>query len=262
MPFFENEGVKIYYEIEGNGPDLIMLHGFAGNIEINWRLTNWIKTLKDSNRLILIDCRGHGKSDKPMDPAQYGKKMMDDIVKLMDHLSIEKANFFGYSMGGSITFGLLLHEPNRVNSVVLGGFIPSQISLEQLKQSNKPMINAFKAESVEQVKNPLAKQFRKFVESTGADLKALIAVMEGFDRDIDDIFTSFSEMKLKFKKIKVPVLSVVGSDDSLTNNKTLVAELIPGACHFQIQGKDHLTVVPDPKFHMVVKAFLKFVNKM
>jgi pimeloyl-ACP methyl ester carboxylesterase len=262
MPFFENEGVKIHYEIEGNGPDLIMIHGFAANIEINWRLTNWIKTLKDSNRLILIDCRGHGKSDKPTDAAQYGKKMMNDIVKLMDHLSIEKANFFGYSMGGSITFGLLLHEPNRVKSVVLGGFIPSQISREQLEQSNKPMINAFSAESVEKVKDPLARQFRKFAESTGANLKTLIAVMEGFALDVDEIFTSFSEMKLKFKKIKVPVLSVVGSDDALTTNKTLVAELIPGACHFQIQGKDHISILPDPKFHMVVKAFLKFVNKM
>jgi pimeloyl-ACP methyl ester carboxylesterase len=262
MPFFENEGVKIHYEIEGNGPDLIMIHGFAANIEINWRLTNWIKTLKDSNRLILIDCRGHGKSDKATDAAQYGKKMMNDIVKLMDHLSIEKANFFGYSMGGSITFGLLLHEPNRVKSVVLGGFIPSQISREQLEQSNKPMINAFSAESVEKVKDPLARQFRKFAESTGANLKTLIAVMEGFALDVDEIFTSFSEMKLKFKKIKVPVLSVVGSDDALTTNKTLVAELIPGACHFQIQGKDHISILPDPKFHMVVKAFLKFVNKM
>lgn len=148
MPFFENEGVKIHYEVEGNGPDLIMIHGFAANIEINWRLTNWIKALKESNRLILVDCRGDGKSDKPTDPAQYGKKMMEDMVKLMDHLSIEKANFFGYSMGGSITFGLLLHEPNRVKSVILGGFIPSQISSEQLEQSNKPMIDAFKAENI------------------------------------------------------------------------------------------------------------------
>jgi pimeloyl-ACP methyl ester carboxylesterase len=124
------------------------------------------------------------------------------------------------------------------------------------------MINAFSAESVEKVKDPLARQFRKFAESTGANLKTLIAVMEGFALDVDEIFTSFSEMKLKFKKIKVPVLSVVGSDDALTTNKTLVAELIPGACHFQIQGKDHISILPDPKFHMVVKAFLKFVNKM
>jgi pimeloyl-ACP methyl ester carboxylesterase len=262
MPFFENEGVKIYYEIEGDGPDLIMIHGFAANIEINWRITNWIKTLKDNNRLILIDCRGHGKSDKPTDPVQYGKKMMEDIVKLMDHLSIEKSNFFGYSMGGSITFGLLLHESNRVKSAVLGGFIPSQINREQMEQSNKPIINAFSVESVEQVKNPVAKQFRKFAESTGADLKALTAVMMGFTHDVDEIFASFSEMKSTFKNIKVPVLSVVGSDDALMTNKTLVAELIPGACHFQIQGKDHVTVVPDPKFHMVVKAFLNYVNNM
>lgn len=85
--------------------------------------------------------------------------------------------------------------------------------------------------------------------------------MKGFARDVDDIFASFSEMKSTFKKIKVPVLSILGSDDALMTNKTLVAELIPGACHFQIQGKDHVTVLLDPKFHMVVKAFLKFVNK-
>lgn len=58
------------------------------------------------------------------------------------------------------------------------------------------------------------------------------------------------------------MLSVIGSDDVLMTNKTLIAELIPGACHFQIQGKDHLSVVLDPKFRIIVKAFLKFVNKM
>jgi pimeloyl-ACP methyl ester carboxylesterase len=102
MPYFNNNRVKIHYEIEGEGPDLVMIHGFAANIEINWRQTNWISTLKDENRLILIDCRGHGKSDKPHDPNQYGAFMREDIIKLIDSLSISKANFFGYSMGGSI----------------------------------------------------------------------------------------------------------------------------------------------------------------
>ncbi|TFG21925.1 MAG: alpha/beta hydrolase [Promethearchaeota archaeon] len=99
MPYFDNEGVKIYYEIEGKGPNLVMIHGFAANIEINWKVSNWIKNLKDENRLILIDCRGHGKSDKPTVPAQYGIKMGEDVIKLMAHLSIQKANLFGYSMG-------------------------------------------------------------------------------------------------------------------------------------------------------------------
>ena len=123
MPYFDNEGVKINYEIEGEGPELIMIHGFAASIEINWRLPKWIDVLKGENRLILVDCRGHGKSDKPKDPAQYGMKMLEDVVKLMDHLSIKKANFFGYSMGSMITLGLLIREPQLFKSAILGGFV-------------------------------------------------------------------------------------------------------------------------------------------
>ena len=62
------------------------------------------------------------------------------------------------------------------------------------------------------------------------------------------------------KKIGVPVLTVLGSDDFVGADKTLMAQLIPDACHFQIQGKDHITVVGDPKYHMVVRAFLDYVN--
>jgi len=170
MPYFDNEGVKIYYEIEGTGPDLIMIHGFAANTKINWKLTNWIKTLKDENRLILMDCRGHGSSDKPTDSAQYGIKMMEDIIKLMDYLSIEKANFFGYSMGAWITLNLLLSEPKRINCAILGGFILPSPSDKQTTLNHEVIINAFKAESLEQIKDPVGREFRRFAETTGADL--------------------------------------------------------------------------------------------
>ncbi|MHA2290465.1 MAG: alpha/beta fold hydrolase, partial [Promethearchaeota archaeon] len=104
MPYFDNEGIKIYYEIEGEGPPVVMVHGFSGNLENSWKETNWVKTLKDSYQLILLDCRGHGESDKPHDETYYGQKMNEDIIKLMEYLSIEKANLFGYSMGAYITF--------------------------------------------------------------------------------------------------------------------------------------------------------------
>ena len=68
-------------------------------MENNWKQNHWVKTFKDDYRLILIDNRGHGKSDKPKEASQYGLKMVEDVVKLMDHLSIKKANVFGYSMG-------------------------------------------------------------------------------------------------------------------------------------------------------------------
>ncbi|MFW9950339.1 MAG: alpha/beta fold hydrolase [Candidatus Thorarchaeota archaeon] len=263
MPYYNNNQVKIYYEIEGKGPDLIMIHGFAANIEINWRQTNWISTLKDNNRLILIDCRGHGKSDKLYDPSLYGTYMREDVIKLMDHLSITKANFFGYSMGGNMTLSILLSEPNRVNSAIIGGYIPTPVKPELGKQFYEPVIAALKTKDKKEIKNPIAQNFRTFAESTGADLKALVAVMEGnfAQRDENLIFDSKDTIKSLFKKVKVPVLTVVGSDDVLIQNKTLIAELMPGACHFQIQGRDHLTVVPDPRFHMVVSAFLNHINK-
>lgn len=261
MPSFDNEGVKIYYEIKGAGPDLFMIHGFAANIDFNWKITNCIKALKDENRLILMDCRGHGKSDKPTDPAQYGAKMMEDISKLMDHLSIERSNFLGYSMGSSLALNLLLSEPQRINCAILGGFVLPSPNDEQTTLRYDSYINALKAESIEQVKDPVGQEFRRFAESTGADLNALAAVMTGSDQESEKIPTNQKRLEAVLKKISVPVMTVMGSDDFLPGDKTLIAKLVPDACHFQIQGKDHGTVVSDPKFHMIVKAFLNYVNR-
>ncbi|MHA2475364.1 MAG: alpha/beta fold hydrolase [Promethearchaeota archaeon] len=98
MPFFNNDGIKIYYEIDGEGPPVILIHGFSSSLEGNWKQSNWVNHLKKSYQVIAMDCRGHGKSDKPHDESLYGEMMRNDAIKLMEHLSIEKANFFGYSM--------------------------------------------------------------------------------------------------------------------------------------------------------------------
>ena len=71
MPYFDNEGIKIYYEIVGEGPPVVLIHGFPANLE-RWKETNWVTTLKEDYQLILLDCRGHGKSDKPHDESYYG----------------------------------------------------------------------------------------------------------------------------------------------------------------------------------------------
>lgn len=257
MPSFENESVNIYYEIEGSGPDLVLIHGFASNMEDNWKSSNWVKELKDSYRIILIDNRGHGKSDKPKNSDDYGIKMVEDVIKLMDHLSIEKANIFGYSMGSRITLNLVLRYPDRIICAILGGFgLPGT----DMTSRYKPIVDALLAESLDQIKNPIAREFRKFADSSGADLEALAAVMTNYVENPEIMFTAKKNKKI-LRKIKVPVLTVVGSNDILIENKTLIADTIPNACHFQIQGRDHLTVVADPKFHMVVKSFLNFINQ-
>ncbi|MHA1931596.1 MAG: alpha/beta fold hydrolase [Promethearchaeota archaeon] len=265
MPYFDNEGVKIYYEIKGEGFPVILIHGFLSSLEINWKQTNWIKELKDNYCLILLDCRGHGKSDKPHDESYYGYKMTGDVVKLMDHLSIEKANFFGYSMGASIVFRLLLSNPQLFISAILGGFVlnimESEKERSKYRESTIRRIEGFKVESIDQVRDPMARAFRRFAELRGNDLKALAAVLGGFLKDSLELYNSPIQMRETLKKIKVPLMTVVASNELLPGDKTLMAQLVPNACHFQIQGKDHITVRSDPKFHMVVKAFLNYTNK-
>lgn len=261
MPFCENEGINIYYEIDGSGSDLIMIHGFASDLEDNWKASGVAGALKEKNRLIMMDCRGHGKSDKPTDPEMYGPKMLDDIINLMDHLGIGKANFFGYSMGSRLSLNLLLTRPERFNSVILGGFVlpdPNQTDSDESlgPQRQNVVAEALLADNLEDVTNPVGKEFRRFAESRGGNLKALAAVMMRTAEDRSDP----REVEESLKSISVPLMTLVGSDDFIPGDKARMAIVVPDACHFQIQGKDHLTVVPDPKFRMAAGAFLDYVN--
>ena len=235
-----------------------MIHGFASNIEDNWKNTNWVKTLKDDYRLILIDNRGHGKSDKPKNADDYGIKMVEDVIKLMDHLSIEKANVFGYSMGSRITLNLVLRYPERIKCAILGGF---GLPKKNISSRYKPIVDALLAKSLDEIKNLIGRGFRKFAESRGADLKALAAVMSNYVNNPETMYTTAAKIKKELKKIKIPVLTVVGANDFLIENKTQLANLVPKACHIQIQGRNHLSVVPDRKFHMFVKAYLDDINR-
>jgi pimeloyl-ACP methyl ester carboxylesterase len=269
MPFFDNEGVKIYYEIEGEGPPLIMIHGFAANIEANWKTTNWVDVLKNDYKLILVDCRGHGKSDKPKDATQYGEKMNEDIVKLLDHLSIEKANFFGYSMGARITTDILLQKQERFISAIIGGFplcFPRKGTRLIVKVMMKKWIKSLKKADLDDIKNKAALRFRKaileFADSQLQDPEALVYVLEGDLQRPDGLLPTSPKRKEALKKVKVPVINVFGAEDSiLKRSKSTGIQLVPDSCYFQIEGKDHITVVSDPKFHMMVKAFLDYINK-
>ena len=267
MPYLTNDGIKIYYETEGEGPPVVMVHGFASNIQQNWKQTNWVNTLKENYQLILSDVRGHGKSDKPHEESYYGyQKMTSDIIKLMEYLSIGKANFFGYSMGAYMTFHLLLRKPELLISAILGGFVlnfsQNEKERKQARENIILRIEAFKAENIDQVKNLGARAFRQFAELGGNDLNALAALLTGeLKQSPEGGHLLNIQVKSSLKKVKKPVMTVVGSNEFIPGDKTLVAQLVPGACHFQIQGKDHLTVVPDPKFKIVVKAFLDYVNR-
>jgi pimeloyl-ACP methyl ester carboxylesterase len=74
MAFANNKGIRIHYEVEGDGPPLVIQHGYSDSIE-TWYELGYVDALKGTHRLILVDARGHGASDKPYDTAAYGKEL-------------------------------------------------------------------------------------------------------------------------------------------------------------------------------------------
>jgi pimeloyl-ACP methyl ester carboxylesterase len=124
MPYANNTGIQIHYEVEGTGPALVLQHGFTQCLE-DWYECGYVAALRSNYRLILIDARGHGNSDKPHDDASYKlDHRAADVTAVLDAVSIEKAHFWGYSMGGWIGFGMAKFAPSRVNGLVIGGQHP------------------------------------------------------------------------------------------------------------------------------------------
>jgi pimeloyl-ACP methyl ester carboxylesterase len=118
---FISNGVPIQYSIEGKGDPVVLIHGLFASARINWRISGIIKALAKDYQVIAMDVRGHGGSGKPKEDEAYGVEMMEDVVRLLDHLNIQKAHVVGYSMGGMITMKLLTRHPDRARSAILGG---------------------------------------------------------------------------------------------------------------------------------------------
>ena len=124
MPYANNNGVKIHYEVEGQGPPLVLQHGIMMSLN-SWRVWGYTDALKEKYTLILTDARGHGKSDKLYEPEAYTpKNMTGDMAAVLDDLKIEKTLYWGYSMGSMIGFQLLKRDPSRFSSFVFGGMSP------------------------------------------------------------------------------------------------------------------------------------------
>jgi len=117
--FFDSNGCKVHYTVDGAGPAVILVHGLGVNGDLNWRRTGITRLLDDEFQVIALDLRGHGLTDKPTDPDQYGKEMVEDIMRLMDHLEIERAAVAGYSLGGFIVLKLVTAYPKRITCAAL-----------------------------------------------------------------------------------------------------------------------------------------------
>jgi pimeloyl-ACP methyl ester carboxylesterase len=246
MPQFSNGPVEITYLDEGDGEPILLIHGFASSKEVNWVNPGWVSTLtRAGRRVIALDNRGHGRSSKLYDPADYHTdKMADDARALLDHLGIGRADVMGYSMGARITAFLTQRHPDRVRSAVLGGLGIHLVDGVGLPES---IAEALEAPSLADVADPQGRTFRAFADQTQSDRRALAACIRGSRQEM---------ARADAARIAVPVLIAIGSKDTVAGSPDELAAIIPGAQAVSIPNRDHMLAVGDKVYKEAVLKFL------
>ncbi|HEX2255192.1 MAG TPA: alpha/beta hydrolase, partial [Afifellaceae bacterium] len=171
---FSSDGVDIAFLDEGEGEPVLLLHGFASNLRVNWVNTGWVAELTRAGRRVLaMDNRGHGESAQPLEPEAYGTPAMaEDARRLLDHLKIDRADVMGYSMGARIAAYLAAGHPERVRSLILSGLGEG---LVKGVGPPEPIAAALLAPSLDDVADPTGRAFRQFADQTGSNRRALAA---------------------------------------------------------------------------------------
>jgi pimeloyl-ACP methyl ester carboxylesterase len=256
--YFDSNGVKIHYIVEGKGEPVLLIHGFTANIQFQWTLPGVIKALSKDFQVIALDNRGHGKSDKPHDPKKYGVEMVEDAVRLLDHLRIKDVHVVGYSMGAIITSKLLATHPERVRSAVLGGsgglreggdtvFFDRMAESLESGQGLRILIERLTPRGRPKLSEEEIKAFNTLLTATN-DAKALAAAARGFK----ELAVSEEQQKTN----RVPTLAVIGANDPLKVGVDLLKGRMANLQVIVIDNADHMTAFTKPEFTKAVQEFL------
>lgn len=251
METFTNQGLELAYldaepAASADGDPVILVHGFASNHAVNWVNTQWVKTLTSAGRRVLaLDNRGHGKSDKPHDREAYSSlSMAGDVIALADHLGINRAVVMGYSMGARITAFAARDYPDRVSAGILGGLGHHLVEGVGLPQG---IADAMEASSPADLSDPTERLFRTFAEQNGNDLQAMAACIRGSRQ----VMTAQD-----IAKITCPVLVAVGTKDVIAGDGPRLASMFPAGQFLEIPGRDHNLAVGDKLHRQGVVDFL------
>ena len=237
MPYAKNQGIHIHYQVEGEGPPLVLQHGSAQSVE-NWRQYGYVSALKPSYQLILIDARGHGASDKPRTAAAYRMPLkVSDITAVLDDLNLSQTHFLGYSMGGRMGFGLATYAPERVCSLIIGGAHPYKRAPEPFEKRIEGLRRGQKAEATPR---------------SSYDAEALIAL---YRENLDEV-----GLEAVLPTITTPCLFYAGEDDPYYSGVRDCIEHIRNVTFVSLPGLNHIQAME--RSDLVLPHLSMFLNEL
>lgn len=244
--------MRIVFDVIGDGRPLVLVHGWGASARRNWVDLGWVDVLAPVRRLVLMDSRGHGRSEPAASQADYGyAAMSQDVLQVMDEVGIAEADLFGYSMGAFIGVSLLGHHRDRFSSMVLGG-----IGDETAESAAACHLIAasLRAEDPADVVDPVGRAYRRYVDADPQNDRESLA-MAALQMWPDGHPLSLGGDGLS--DVDIPVLIVDGADDHpYVDTVGDLAAVIPTAELVTIPDVDHHTVVGDARFKAAVLEFL------
>ena len=260
MPYANNNGVNIYYEVEGQGPPLVLAHGVNVNLNTWRRVGGYVDALRNDFQLILFDARGHGQSDKPHDPADYGTRMTDDVVSILDSMRIGKAHYFGYSMGARIGLYTAAIHADRFLSFILGGAgVIDEATSRARAEVTQSLVNLQKDRNATLARREKGlgrlSTSEERAEALAIDIEALLALRSAL--------SAMPELTRQYlATISVPCLLYCGDADPRHAGTKEATGYIPNARFVSLPGLDHGPAFSRSDLMLPhVKGFLATVSK-
>lgn len=255
MALIDRDGVKIYYEVHGEGPPLLLTHGFSASSHM-W--AGQREALGRFVKLITWDMRGHGRSDYPSDQAQYSRAAtIGDMAAILDEVGAERAIVGGLSLGGYMSLAFRLAHPERVRGLLIFDTGPGFRSDEARKGWNDYALRTadlFESEG-------LVRLSQSSIEARTAphrDASGVARAARGMLTQQD------ASVINSLPTIDVPTLVLAGANDKPFLTATdYMAEKIPGAEKVIIPDAGHAANIDQPEaFNSAVLAFLKDAGLM
>jgi len=240
--YLDAGGIKIRYIDTGKGEPVVLLHGGTSNLE-SWIARDVVRQLETEFRVIAFDARGHGKSDKPRDPAAYGRQQALDVVRILDALKIDRAHIAGFSLGGSTVAQLLTLHPERFITAI-------QIAAagRSPREANNPRIEVEAAEIEKDCisRSRLMRQAPAGMKPTEDDIRKRMAECIA-NRSFDQYSTAASLRGYKdqavtpeqMAAVTVPTLGIVGSLDHTLKAMRELKALRPAMKLVVLDGISH-----------------------
>ena len=262
---------RLYYERTGDGPAVVLLHGFAVDRRM-W--DDQVDVLSERHSVIAYDLRGFGRSSIPVGPYAHAK----DLAVLLDHVCVEQANLIGSSMGGrvAIDFGIIF--PERTLGIVSvagmpGGFVfsrrrrsgPATRSAAQRPDESGRDTPSLRGGAPRPGPSPLQKTLGRLTPERAAWLKGIVADYSRWHRKNDDPRTEVQPPAIEqLGAIAAPVLVAVGEEDQEDFHRAAetLAIGIGRSRRLELQGCGHLPNIEDPAaFNKAVLEFLELTRK-